>query len=308
MGQAPVPARRRCSTWPLRCPPAAARCAGVPAQSGAQEAVHAGPAVRRRGRARPRAGRAAQRAATAAPDCGDRGLRRDLARRQVQAARLCHVHGCGGQWAAGGGRREHRGTAARTLLHALGRATHQHVPANRAPVAHTCADNDHSDIPVPDFTWYCYPEARYRNSSWPAVQVLRRRQCCSAGHVRHVGSAAGGQLGGPAVKPSPAPPCAHHSPQDLLQRRSDMVGWHERHPELFHRSNWAVGPRRGLMPLLQTYDNGTGRSGWRRAAVLLLALPCPEPTYVILPLLPPPRPPPVQPGYLRWRHLARSST
>lgn len=117
-----------------------------------------------------------------------------------------------------------------------------------------------------------------------------------------------GQLGGPAVKPSPAPPCAHHSPQDLLQRRSDMVGWHERHPELFHRSNWAVGPRRGLMPLLQTYDNGTGRSGWRRAAVLLLALPCPEPTYVILPLLPPPRPPPVQPGYLRWRHLARSST
>lgn len=48
-------------------------------------------------------------------------------------------------------------------------------------------------------------------------------------------------------------------PQDLLQRKSDMVGWHERHPELFHRSNWGVGPRRGLMPLLQSYSNGSGR-------------------------------------------------
>ena len=46
--------------------------------------------------------------------------------------------------------------------------------------------------------------------------------------------------------------------QDLLQRRSDMVGWHERHPQLFHRSNWGVGPRRGLMPLLQSYSNGSG--------------------------------------------------
>ena len=40
-----------------------------------------------------------------------------------------------------------------------------------------------------------------------------------------------------------------------------MVGWHERHPELFHRSNWGVGPRRGLMPLLQTYSNGSGGIG-----------------------------------------------
>lgn len=39
-----------------------------------------------------------------------------------------------------------------------------------------------------------------------------------------------------------------------------MLAWHERHSELFHRSNWKVGPRRGLMPLLQTYDNGSG--GW----------------------------------------------
>lgn len=50
-------------------------------------------------------------------------------------------------------------------------------------------------------------------------------------------------------------PCC---PQDLLQRRSDMVGWHERHSQLFHRSNWGVGPRRGLMPLLQSYSNGSG--------------------------------------------------
>lgn len=46
--------------------------------------------------------------------------------------------------------------------------------------------------------------------------------------------------------------------QALLQYKSDMVPWHERHPELFHRSNWNVGPRRGLMPLLESYDNGTG--------------------------------------------------
>jgi hypothetical protein len=86
-----------------------------------------------------------------------------------------------------------------------------HTPFRFTP----SADNQHSDIPVPDFTWYCYPEARYRNSSWEAVQ-------------------------------------------ELLQRRSDMVGWHERRPALFHRSNWGVGPRKGLMPLLQTYANGSG--------------------------------------------------
>ena len=79
------------------------------------------------------------------------------------------------------------------------------------------ADDAHSDIPVPDHTFACYPEARYTNSSWPAIQKL-------------------------------------------LQAKSDMVAWGERHPELFHRSNWAVGPRRGLMPRLQTYANGSG--GW----------------------------------------------
>ena len=78
-----------------------------------------------------------------------------------------------------------------------------------------CADSQHTDIPVPDFTFGCYPEARYQNSSWPAIQAL-------------------------------------------LQRKSDMVGWRERHPQLFHRSNWGVGPRRGLMPLLQSYANGSG--------------------------------------------------
>ena len=77
------------------------------------------------------------------------------------------------------------------------------------------ADSQHSDIPVPDFTYNCYPETRYKNSSWPAIQ-------------------------------------------ELLQRKSDMLHWHERHSALFHRSNWGVGPRRGLMPLLQSYANGSG--------------------------------------------------
>ena len=74
-----------------------------------------------------------------------------------------------------------------------------------------------------------------------------------------------------ASEAHPALPCPAHSalpaclpilgpalPQDLLQRKSDMVGWHERHSQLFHRSNWGVGPRRGLMPLLQSYANGSG--------------------------------------------------
>ena len=46
--------------------------------------------------------------------------------------------------------------------------------------------------------------------------------------------------------------------QSLLQHKSDMVPWHERHPLLFYRHNWGVGPRRFIMPLLQTYANGTG--------------------------------------------------
>ncbi|KAL4418909.1 hypothetical protein ABPG77_004062 [Micractinium sp. CCAP 211/92] len=86
---------------------------------------------------------------------------------------------------------------------------------NKIPAFAMCTDDNHSDIPVPDFTYYCYPETRYANSSWPAIQ-------------------------------------------SLLQHKSDMLAWHERYSELFHRSNWKVGPRRGLMPLLQRYDNGTG--------------------------------------------------
>lgn len=39
------------------------------------------------------------------------------------------------------------------------------------PAAPSPADDNHSDIPVPDFTFYCYPETRYANSSWPAIQV-----------------------------------------------------------------------------------------------------------------------------------------
>lgn len=31
----------------------------------------------------------------------------------------------------------------------------------------------------------------------------------------------------------------------------------ERKSAIFHRSNWGVGPRRGLMPLLRSYTNGS---------------------------------------------------
>lgn len=43
------------------------------------------------------------------------------------------------------------------------------------PLFHA-TDNDHSDIPVPDFTYACYPETRYVNSSWPAVRDLLTRK------------------------------------------------------------------------------------------------------------------------------------
>ena len=220
------------------------------------------------------------------------------------------------------------------LLHAPGGlltkrilSAHVHAPPP--------ADNDHTDIPVPDFTYKCYPEARYKNSSWPSIQV--RGTFHEAGSTRVLpaaaiaasprgaaataatAAAAAGATAETVAGPpplclrTPPPVCPHgvaiccklgmvcaelHGPlplqprpplaqlrlcsqpllivlpfpsccsiscpvklQDLLQRRSDMVGWHERHPELFHRSNWAVGPRRGLMPLLQTYSNGSGGIG-----------------------------------------------
>lgn len=35
-----------------------------------------------------------------------------------------------------------------------------------------CTDSAHIDIPVPDFTYGCYPETHYTNSSWPAIAHL----------------------------------------------------------------------------------------------------------------------------------------
>jgi protein glucosyltransferase len=80
--------------------------------------------------------------------------------------------------------------------------------ASKLPAFALCTDDQHVDIPVPDFTFGCYPETRYRNSSWPAVA-------------------------------------------SLLEHKGGMLAWADRHPAIVHRSNWGVGPRRGLMPLLQ---------------------------------------------------------
>lgn len=68
------------------------------------------------------------------------------------------------------------------------------------------------DIPVPDFTFGCYPEAKYTNTSWPAIR-------------------------------------------DLLYMKSTMLPWNDRADQIFHRSNWGVGPRRGLMPFLEDLKN-----------------------------------------------------
>ena len=38
------------------------------------------------------------------------------------------------------------------------------------------ADDNMIDIPVPDFTYVCYPETRYKNSSWPAIRELLYRK------------------------------------------------------------------------------------------------------------------------------------
>ena len=137
------------------------------------------------------------------------------------------------------------------------------------------ADDNHSDIPVPDFTYYCYPEARYNNSSWPAIQVRSGAgQGSPCWPARHAGVPAIGSP--PAVTPLA---CLRLPPpvQALLQHKSDMVAWHERHSELFHRSNWAVGPRRVLMPLLQAYDNGTGDCSSVRAAARMYGAAAPAP-------------------------------
>ena len=97
--------------------------------------------------------------------------------------------------------------------HAIFIACRSPVPAAGALLPRPCmpaltclclqsADSDHTDIPVPDFTYGCYPEARYKNSSWPAIQVRgvpleggggaaqgllslqgARGRCCTAGHA-----------------------------------------------------------------------------------------------------------------------------
>ena len=69
-------------------------------------------------------------------------------------------------------------------------------------------DRDHTDIPIPDFTFGCYPESRYEDSSWKALGKL-------------------------------------------LKEASSKLPWSERSDSIFHRSNWGVGPRRKLMPLLE---------------------------------------------------------
>jgi len=69
-------------------------------------------------------------------------------------------------------------------------------------------DGDHTDIPIPDFTFGCYPESRYEDSSWKAIGTM-------------------------------------------LKEMSSKLSWSERSDSIFHRSNWGVGPRRKLMPLLE---------------------------------------------------------
>jgi protein glucosyltransferase len=85
---------------------------------------------------------------------------------------------------------------------------------SKLPAFTLCTDKDHSDIPVPDFTFGCYPETQYKNSSWE--------------YISH-----------------------------RLAKESKNITWKKRYNTVFHRSNWGVGPRRGLMPLLQGLVNNT---------------------------------------------------
>ena len=78
----------------------------------------------------------------------------------------------------------------------------------RLPSFALSTDHDHIDIPVPDFTFGCYPETKYENDSW-------------------------------------------HDVRTLLLNEGDSRAWSDRKDVIFHRSNWDVGPRRGLMPLLE---------------------------------------------------------
>jgi Glycosyl transferase family 90 len=79
---------------------------------------------------------------------------------------------------------------------------------SKLPAFTLCTDDAHSDIPVPDFTFGCYPETQYENSSWE--------------YISH-----------------------------RLATEAKKLTWKKRLNTLFHRSNWGVGPRQGLMPLLE---------------------------------------------------------
>lgn len=39
----------------------------------------------------------------------------------------------------------------------------------KLPAFAMCTDEGHIDVPIPDFTYGCYPETHYTNSSWPAI-------------------------------------------------------------------------------------------------------------------------------------------
>ena len=78
----------------------------------------------------------------------------------------------------------------------------------RLPSFALSTDYDHIDIPVPDFTFGCYPEAKYEKDSW-------------------------------------------HDVRNKLLETGDSLAWKDRKDAIFHRSNWGVGPRKGLMPLLE---------------------------------------------------------
>jgi protein glucosyltransferase len=78
----------------------------------------------------------------------------------------------------------------------------------RLPAFALSTDHEHIDVPVPDFTYGCYPETHYDDDSWEDVR-------------------------------------------NLLLNESGKLKWQDRTNAIFHRSNWGVGPRRGLMPLLE---------------------------------------------------------
>lgn len=79
---------------------------------------------------------------------------------------------------------------------------------SKLPAFSLSTDSKHTDIPVPDFTFGCYPSTHYNDSSWESIK-------------------------------------------GKLFRASDALEWSKRRDVIFHRSNWGVGPRQGLMPMLE---------------------------------------------------------